>query len=37
MDDNFDSLIYIIITIVAFVISALGKKKKKSAQNLSLI
>ena len=30
MDDIFDSLIYIIITIVAFVISALGKKKKKN-------
>lgn len=29
MDDIFDSLIYILITIVAFVISALGKKKKK--------
>jgi hypothetical protein len=29
MDGNFDTLIYIIITIVAFVISALGKKKKK--------
>lgn len=29
MDDIFDSLIYIIITIAAFVISALGKKKKK--------
>ena len=35
MDDNFDSLIYIIITIVAFVISALGKKKKKSAQRVA--
>lgn len=35
MDDIFDSLIYIIITIVAFVISALGKKKKKQAQVIS--
>ncbi len=32
MDDIFDSLIYIIITIVAFGISALGKKKKKATQ-----
>jgi len=31
MEDLFDSLIYIIITLVAFVISALGKKKKKRA------
>jgi len=31
MDDLFDSLIYIIITLAAFVISALGKKKKKRA------
>lgn len=30
MEDNFDTIIYIIITIVAFAISALGKKKKKS-------
>lgn len=29
MGDNFDTIIYIIITIVAFVISALGKNKKK--------
>ncbi len=29
MDDIFDSLIYILITIVAFAISVLGKKKKK--------
>jgi len=32
MDDIFDNLIYIIITIVAFAISALGKKKKKDAR-----
>ena len=32
MDDIFDNLIYIVITIVAFGISALGKKKKKDAQ-----
>jgi len=32
MDDIFDSLIYIIITIVAFAISILGKKKKKQNQ-----
>ena len=32
MDDIFDSLIYIIITIVAFAISILGKKKKKQRQ-----
>ena len=31
MDDIFDSLIYIVIMIVAFVISYLGKKKKKQA------
>ena len=29
MGDNFDTIIYIIITIVAFTISALGKKRKK--------
>jgi len=29
MDDIFDSLIYIVITIIAFAISFLGKKKKK--------
>ena len=32
MDDIFDSLIYIIIALVAFAISALSKKKKKQAQ-----
>lgn len=32
MEDNWDSLIYIIITIVAFAISILGKKKKKQTQ-----
>ncbi len=32
MDDIFDNLIFIIITIVAFAISALGKKKKKQPQ-----
>jgi hypothetical protein len=31
MEDNFDTIIYIIITIVAFAISALGKKKKKNS------
>jgi hypothetical protein len=35
MDDNFDSLIYIIITVVAFVISALGKKKKKARPKIA--
>lgn len=35
MDDIFDNLIYIIITIVAFAISALGKKKKKDARRTS--
>ncbi len=34
MEDIFDSLIYIIIVIVGFVISALGKKRKKSAQRV---
>lgn len=29
MGDNFDTIIYITITIVAFAISALGKKRKK--------
>lgn len=37
MDDIFDSLIYIIITLVAFVISALGKKKKKTRPNTAPI
>ena len=32
MDDIFDSLIYIVIAIVAFAISVLGKKKKKNLQ-----
>ncbi|MCK5027999.1 MAG: hypothetical protein KAR57_00090 [Bacteroidales bacterium] len=32
MEDIFDSLIYIIIAIVAFAISILGKKKKKQNQ-----
>jgi hypothetical protein len=35
MDDIFDNLIYIIITIVAFAISALGKKKKKDTRRTS--
>jgi len=35
MDDIFDSLIYIIITIVAFAISILGKKRKKQKQAFS--
>lgn len=34
MEDIFDSLIYIIIVIVGFIISALGKKKKKTAQRV---
>ncbi|NOQ25237.1 MAG: hypothetical protein GQ564_07730 [Bacteroidales bacterium] len=33
MGDNFDTIIYIIITIVAFAISALGKKRKKDRNN----
>ncbi|MBU8892785.1 MAG: hypothetical protein KOO66_08395 [Bacteroidales bacterium] len=36
MDDIFDGLIYVIITIVAFAISILGKKKKKEAQRTSV-
>lgn len=32
MDDIFDNLIYIIITVVIFIISAIGKNKKKQAQ-----
>ncbi len=35
MDDIFDSLIYIIIAIVAFAISVLGKKKKKDVRTVS--
>jgi len=35
MDDIFDSLIYIIIAIVAFAISVFGKKKKKDARTVS--
>lgn len=35
MDDIFDSLIYIIITLAAFVISTLGKKKKKNRTNVA--
>ncbi len=35
MDDFFDSLIYIIIAIVAFAISILGKKKKKDTRTVS--
>lgn len=34
MDDIFDSLIYIIISIVVLVFSLLGKKKKKVAQGM---
>ena len=37
MDDIFDNLIYIVITIVAFGISALGKKKKKDAQKKAAV
>ena len=37
MDDFFDSLIYIIIAIVAFAISILGKKKKKDARTVSTV
>lgn len=29
MKDNFDTILYIIIALIAFVISAIGKKKKK--------
>lgn len=32
MEDIFDSLIYIVIAIVAFAVSVLGKKKKKQNQ-----
>jgi len=32
MEDLFDNLIYIIIVLVGFIISALGKKKKKAVQ-----
>jgi hypothetical protein len=32
MEDLFDNLIYILIVLVGFIISALGKKKKKAAQ-----
>ncbi|MCD4834953.1 MAG: hypothetical protein K8R31_14235 [Bacteroidales bacterium] len=35
MDDIFDSLIYIIVAIVAFAISILGKKKKKDVRTVS--
>ncbi|MCK5171429.1 MAG: hypothetical protein KAQ75_16235 [Bacteroidales bacterium] len=35
MDDFFDSIIYIIIAVVAFAISILGKKKKKDARTVS--
>lgn len=35
MDDIFDSLIYIVVAIVAFAISVLGKKKKKDARTVS--
>jgi len=34
MEDIFDSLIYIIIALVGFVISALGKKKKRDAKKI---
>jgi len=34
MDDIFDSLIYIVITIIAFAISLLGKKKKKPVSHV---
>ena len=37
MDDIFDNLIYIIIMIVVFVISAIGKNKKKQAQRSTVI
>lgn len=35
MDDIFDSLIYIVVAIVAFAISVLGKKKKKDIRTVS--
>ncbi len=35
MDDIFDSLIYIVIAIVAFAISVFGKKKKKDVRTVS--
>ncbi|MDA3953175.1 MAG: hypothetical protein PF485_05985 [Bacteroidales bacterium] len=34
MGDNFDSIIYIIITIVAIAVSLFGKKKKKSTNGV---
>ena len=37
MDDIFDNLIYIIITVVIFIISAIGKNKKKQAQKATRI
>ena len=36
MDDIFDNLIYIIIMVVIFIISAIGKNKKKQAQRASV-
>lgn len=36
MDDSFGNLVYIIIALVAFAISALGKKKKKQAQRTNV-
>jgi hypothetical protein len=35
MDDIFDNLIYIVIALVTFGISALGKKKKKQQRQIS--
>jgi hypothetical protein len=35
MDDIFDNLIYIVIALVTFGISALGKKKKKQQKQIS--
>lgn len=37
MDDIFDNLIYIVIAIVAFAISALGKKKKRDESRIPLL
>jgi hypothetical protein len=37
MEDIFDNLLYIVITIAALAISALGKKKKKQAQRASKV
>lgn len=36
MDDSFGNLVYIVIALVAFAISALGKKKKKQEQKANV-